>query len=84
MENIHRIHNIAHTRRNTKMIEQCALEQFEGRIIFMSMYNDNVWENEETHEECKMNYAHRFFHDAHFCRKRPSHLSCHQRLGNDN
>ena len=27
---------------------QCEAEQFEGRIIFMSMYNDTNGENEET------------------------------------
>ena len=27
---------------------QCEPEQLKGRIIFMSMYNDIVWENEET------------------------------------
>ena len=33
------------------MIEiQCELEQFEGRIIFMSVYNDIVW-REKGHEE---------------------------------
>ena len=32
---------------------QCELEQFKGRIIFMSMYNDIVWENEETQESVR-------------------------------
>ena len=27
---------------------QCEPEQLKGRIIFMSLYNDIVWENEET------------------------------------
>ena len=27
---------------------QCELEQFSDRIIFMSMYNDIAWSEEET------------------------------------
>ena len=41
------------------MIElQCEPEQFEGRIIFMSMYNDIIWENGEKQNYCIAN-AHR-------------------------
>ena len=35
-------------------------EQFRGRIIFMSMYNDMVWRTQGNHENClanSMNYA---------------------------
>ena len=36
------------------MIElQCEPEQFEGRIIFMSMYNDIIWENKETQKNVR-------------------------------
>ena len=45
---------------------QCGLEQFKGRIIFMSMYNDTVWRERGNTEKCIMNsdavanYASRF------------------------
>ena len=45
---------------------QCEPEQFKGRIIFMSMYNDIVWRERGNTEECIMNsvavanYARRF------------------------
>ena len=31
---------------------QCDPEQFEGRIIFMSMFNDIIWREEENVEKC--------------------------------
>ena len=31
---------------------QCELEQFNDRIIFMSMYNDIVWGERGNTEEC--------------------------------
>ena len=34
---------------------QCELEQLTGRIIFMSMYNDIVWEIKTTKELCIAN-----------------------------
>ena len=45
MENIHRIHNVGHSRRDSFFMKdlQCELEQFNDRIIFMSMYNDILW-----------------------------------------
>ena len=49
------------------MIElQCEPEQFKGRIIFMSMYNDIVWRERGNAENCESNsrevanYARRF------------------------
>ena len=45
---------------------QCELEQCQGRIIFMSMYNDIVWRQEGNDEICLANcqnvadYAKRF------------------------
>ena len=49
------------------MIElQCEPEQFVGRIIFMSMYNDIIWRERGNTETCETNsvtvanYAHRF------------------------
>ena len=45
---------------------QCEPEQFKGRIIFMSMYNDIVWGERGYTEKCIMNsvtvahYARRF------------------------
>ena len=29
---------------------KCKLEQFQGRVIFMSMYNDIVWEEKGNRE----------------------------------
>ena len=34
---------------------QCAPEQFKGRLIFMSMYNDTVWRDRGNTEKCIMN-----------------------------
>ena len=45
---------------------QCELEHFNGRIIFMSMYNDIMWGENDNTEECVQNaievskYARRF------------------------
>ena len=37
---------------------QCEPEQFKDRIIFMSMYNDFVWESEETQKSVsKISYS---------------------------
>ena len=38
---------------------QCEPEQFKGRIIFTSMYNDIVWERTRKHVTVA-NYARRF------------------------
>ena len=36
------------------MVEsQCEPEQFEGRIIFMSMYNDFAWGEKGNTERCE-------------------------------
>ena len=35
--------------------QQCDPKQFEGRIIFMSTFNDIVWEEKENAETCKSN-----------------------------
>ena len=45
---------------------ECELEQFKGRIIFMSMFNDIVWDAKGNEEICANNsetikqYAQRF------------------------
>ena len=45
---------------------ECELEQFKGRIIYLSMYNDIIWGERGKTEKCEMNsvtianYAHRF------------------------
>ena len=45
---------------------QCEPEQFKGRIIFLSMYNDIIWGERGNTEKCEMNsvtvanYARRF------------------------
>ena len=46
MENIARIHDVGHPRRDSKIDQKCTVEigHFNGRIIFMSMYNDIAWE----------------------------------------
>ena len=36
---------------------QCEPENFKGRIIFMSMYNDIEWDRKETNEKCEHNYT---------------------------
>ena len=48
---------------------QCEPEQFQGRMIFMSMYNDIVWGEKGNQELCIANFkivedsAKRFAHD---------------------
>ena len=37
--------------------QQCELEQFKGRIIFMPMYNDIVWGERGNTEKCIMNFV---------------------------
>ena len=34
---------------------QCDPEQLEGRIIFMTMFNDITWGEKENAEKCKSN-----------------------------
>ena len=34
---------------------QCEREHFEGRIIFMSMYNDVEWQDKGNTERCEYN-----------------------------
>ena len=55
MENILRIHNIWPPSRDSKIMKDrlCETEQFEGRIILMSMFNDIVWEKEEMQRNVK-------------------------------
>ena len=69
MVNVHRIHNIwlPRTENQEFMKErQCDPEQCEGRLIFISMFNDVIWREEENVEKCKSNshtvanYARRF------------------------
>ena len=57
VENIRRIHYIGHSRRDSKNMTdlQCEPEQFNGRIIFMSMYNDIVWGERGNTEKCIVN-----------------------------
>ena len=45
MENIPTIHDVGPPSRDSKNMKdrQCKPEQFDGRIIFMSMFNDIVW-----------------------------------------
>ena len=53
MENIHKIHYIGHSQRDSKNVTelQCEPEQFKGRIIFMLI--DNVG---RTRKQRKMYY----------------------------
>ena len=68
MENLPSIHYIGNSRRDSKIMTelQCEPEQFKGRIIFMSMYNDIVWRERGNTEKCVTNsftvanYARRF------------------------
>ena len=68
MENLPRIHNIRHPRRNSKKMKsiQCKPEHFNGRIIFRSMFDDIMWGENDNTEECAQNvfevskYARRF------------------------
>ena len=32
---------------------QCELEHFKDKIIFMSVYNDNVWQAKGNKEQCE-------------------------------
>ena len=48
---------------------QCEHEEFEGRIIFMSMFDDTTWGENDNTEDCAQNaievskYARRFPRD---------------------
>ena len=55
VEKISRIHYFADSRRDPKKMNetQCELEQFQGRIIFMSMYSDIVG-RQEGNEQCAL------------------------------
>ena len=39
---------------------QCEPEHFNGRIIFMSMYKEIVWNAKGNKEQCEYNYARKF------------------------
>ena len=60
VEHIPRIHFIGNARRDSKIMTQlqCEPEQFKGRTIFMSMYNDIDWGKRGNRENCIAN-AHR-------------------------
>ena len=61
MENMPRIHDVGHPRRDSmffffqKEFLQCEPEQFNDRIVLMSMYNDIVWGEKGNTEECVQN-----------------------------
>ena len=58
--------NLLEEIQNFVKVLQCEPEQFDDRIIFMSMYNDSVWGEEENAKTCEnsslvdANYARRF------------------------
>ena len=54
MDDLPRIHNVADSPRNQKFMEAlgCNAEQFQGRIIFMSVYNDLTWEDLQNEQVC--------------------------------
>ena len=58
VENTPRIHNLGPARgdskKNLKDL-QCEPEQFDNRIIFMSMYHDIVWREEGNATNCENN-----------------------------
>ena len=50
MEYFPRIHHIAALQQKSK--SSFRLEDFTGRIIFMSMFNDISWGSEDNEQEC--------------------------------
>ena len=55
MENIPRIHDVGHPRRDSENLMegiQCEPEHFNDRIIFMSMNNDFAWGENGNTENC--------------------------------
>ena len=57
MEHNPRIHHSRPPRTDSKNMKdrQCEPEQFDGRIIFMSMFNDIVWGEKGNAEKCDNN-----------------------------
>ena len=54
VQNIPRIHYVGHPQRNSELMKsiQCEPEQSNGRIIFMSMYNDIKRRENGNTKEC--------------------------------
>ena len=53
----HRIHYIILNVIQKMMAElECELEEFQGRIIFMSMFNDIKWRTPGSEDYCGANY----------------------------
>ena len=58
VENISRIHNIWPPQTDSQEFikeQKCDPEQFKGRNIFMSMFNDIVWREQGHEDKCKSN-----------------------------
>ena len=57
MENIPRIHNIGLLEQIQEFMneQQCDAEHFKGRIIFMSIFNDIIWDAKGNDESCVNN-----------------------------
>ena len=56
-ENIPRNHSVGPSREDSKINDRTAVwtRAFKGRIIFMSMYNDIVWQAKWNKEQCEYN-----------------------------
>ena len=69
MEYFPRIHHIGNSRRDPEHDDlkkkECEPEQCTGRIIFMSMYNDIVWEEKRK----QRNVYCEFFKCSRICKK---------------
>ena len=71
MENLPRIHDVRHPRRDPNFMKSllCEPEHFNDRIFFMSMFDDIMWGENDNTEECAQNtievskYARRFPYD---------------------
>ena len=56
MEYFHRIHHIAARRQSREFINNIGdPAQFQGRIIFMSMFTDISWGSKDNEQECELN-----------------------------
>ena len=57
MDDLPRLHHVADSPRDQKLMSDldCEPEQFQGRIIFMSMYNDIVWRDPNNEKVCVAN-----------------------------
>ena len=54
MEKYPRMHHIAALQQSPRVAKMSDPEEFKGRIIFMSMFNDISWGSQDNEQECEL------------------------------